>query len=366
MEDKRRFTRKILGRPRIEGRAGRDIDSTGRTAGLLECALAFRKQHFGECVIDVLDGHPAVFVDRASRSGQWILPNVRRTYGIIPPAAKGKNMSMVLAVTGGRMESGKTTTAVNLAAAFAGTGKRALAVDLDPLTGLGPAVGVVPREERSVGSALVERLAGSRPDVLKMVHHRSELLAGCGSGGRLDVFAGAPRSAHRAERAIALRDYPGTLALREVLEDLAGDYDVVVMDTPPAVSALSAAGWAAADAVVAVSELSAAALPGTAVLKAGVEATWTRTQGRGHPRFLGTVLNKVPPAGAGEEGDAVERRFRQAGLRTFRTRIWQDALVSAALELGVPVCASHPDEPSGLAYRELMGEIVIRLGLTCL
>jgi chromosome partitioning protein len=279
---------------------------------------------------------------------------------------EGKNMSMVLAVTSEGMNSGKTTTAVNLAAAFAGAGNRALAVDLDPLTGLGPAMGVVPREACSVGSALVEWLAGNRPDVVRMVHRRSELLAGWGHGGRLDVFAGAPVSAHRAERAIALRDYPGTLVLREVLAHVSGDYDVVVMDTPSAVSALSAAGFAAADAVVAVSELSAAALPGTAVLKAGVEATWTRTEGRSCPRFLGTILNKVPPAGTGEEGDAVERLFRQAGLRTFCTRIWQDTLVSAALELGVPVCASHPDDPLGLAYRRLVRDIVSRIRLACL
>jgi chromosome partitioning protein len=239
-----------------------------------------------------------------------------------------------------------------------------LAVDLDPLSELGRAMGVMPREERSVGTALVEQLAGGRPETQRMTHCRIGLLAGRACGGGLEVFAGTPGSAREAERVIAIRDYPGTLALRSMLEEAGARYDVVVIDTPPMISALSATGLAAADAVAVVSELSSAALPGAAVLKAGVEATRDRTGGRGCPRFLGTLLNKVPAGKAGAEDEASEQLFRQAGLRAFRTRIPWDAMASQALDAGIPVSASCPDGPLGLAYREVVEEIVSRALLT--
>jgi chromosome partitioning protein len=271
-------------------------------------------------------------------------------------------MSLTLAVIGQRGEPGKTTTAVNVAAAFAYGGKRVLMVDADPRAGLGRALGVMPEDTRSVGSAMLRQLSGERPPVQQMVYSTDELLPECRLPGTLDAFLADPYTSRRAESTVAESDYRSATVLCEVLDHVRSEYDVTVIDTPPVVSALSAAGLAASDVAVAVSGLSRPAWPGVVMIKANVEAMAARTEGRSCPRFLGTVLNKVPlPAQRTLPIDTAERQVRLSALKVFDTRIHCDVLVPQAWELGVPVCVSHPQAPLSSAYRALAGEIAGRV-----
>ncbi len=268
---------------------------------------------------------------------------------------------MVLALAGQRGEPGKTTTTVNLAGALAASGMDILVVDLDPRARVGAALGVVPQEPRSVGFALQARLDGVPSVLSRMFHPRDELLAACANAGKLDVFAAVPGALHKAERAIAAADFEGTVILRDLLRAVRGGYHVIVVDTPPSTSALSAVALAAADFVIAVATPSHASLPGAAMIKAHTEVTTERTASRSCPRFLGTVLNKVRASRERTLQDvSVEARFRQLGLRTFATQIPDDERIKRALDLGRPVCASHPLEPPSVAYRNLAWEVVER------
>lgn len=127
---------------------------------------------------------------------------------------------------------GKTTVALNLAVAYAETlHRRVLLVDLDPQGGVGFALA----KDDTEWSGLVECLAEGRDarSVLVVTKlPRLSLLA----RGRLD-----PVDAEAFER--LLRD-GGHLG--RVLEDLAPDFDVILIDTPSGLGAVTRAALAAA------------------------------------------------------------------------------------------------------------------------
>lgn len=112
---------------------------------------------------------------------------------------------------------GKTTTAINLAAGVARTGRRVLLVDMDTQGQVAKALGLRP----SVG--LAEVLTGSLQPEQAVVVAREGLW----------LLAGG-RSLAGLKRAIARKDFGGEHTLAEALEPLGGSYDLVVVDTAPA------------------------------------------------------------------------------------------------------------------------------------
>jgi chromosome partitioning protein len=271
-------------------------------------------------------------------------------------------VGVALAVASQKGEPGKTTTTVNLACALAVSGVKALVVDLDPHAQAGAALGVVSQPHRSVGFALHAQLNDTNPVPEEMIYSRSELLATFESPGCLDVFASVQNTMADVERMIAAMEFKDTVILRDVLQDVRDKYGVVLVDTPPSVSALSAVALAAADFVIAVGEPLYAAVPGVAVVKGLTEVTSERTDGRCNPRFLGTVLNKTNPPSRRTVQDAqVEERLEELNLKVFDTQIRRNGLISQSFDLGRPVCISNPNQSPSIAYRNLAAEIVHRI-----
>ncbi|MEU5547688.1 ParA family protein [Streptomyces sioyaensis] len=271
-------------------------------------------------------------------------------------------MGIVLAIKSQKGGPGKTTTTVNLASALSINGFRVLVVDLDPQAQAGVALGVVPQPHRSVGFALYAHLNNLPTVIGDMIYSRDELLVEFEEHGRLDLFATVQSTMVDAERKVAADGFEGTLVLREVLKDIRDHYDVILIDTPPSVSALSAVALAAADFVIAVSEPLYATVPGVVVVKGLTEATNERTKGEASPKFLGTIINKANPKSKRTSEDTkVEARLDSLGLSRFETQIRKNGLISAAFDEGCPVCILNPNhEPSGL-YGSLAVEIVDRI-----
>ena len=257
---------------------------------------------------------------------------------------------------------GKTTTTVNLASAIAANGVRVLVVDLEPQAQAGVALGVVPQPQRSVGFALYAMLNGMQPNIAEMIYDRSELLRDLPNPGRLDLFGSVQSTMVDAERKIAGMDFEATTVLRQVLSSVSDHYDIVLVDTPPSVSALSTVALAAADFVVAVCEPLYATVQGAAVIKGLTEATNGRTKGICNPRFLGTLLNKAnPPSKRTVEDQTVEARLTEYELAPFETQIRRDGRISQAYDFGRPVCIEQPNIAPSQAYTALSQEIVDRV-----
>lgn len=131
--------------------------------------------------------------------------------------------------------SGKTTTAVNLAAALALRGRRVLLVDLDPQANATVAVGINPLEVRYHTGKL---LADPTIDLSKVLWTYDKL-----------SFHILPSHVDLAKTESGMKA-TDTHALKSLLEPLQADYDYILVDTPPSESMLTASALTFANEVI--------------------------------------------------------------------------------------------------------------------
>jgi len=132
-------------------------------------------------------------------------------------------MSRLISVANQKGGVGKTTTALNIGAAFVARGRRVLLVDMDPQECLTASLRVPTPE---VGQSLSDVLLGETP----LAHI---LVESCG-------MSLAPAGADLAETEVRLLAEPGgEAALREALASLTTPFDYVIIDCPPSLGLLT-------------------------------------------------------------------------------------------------------------------------------
>ena len=195
---------------------------------------------------------------------------------------------------------GKTTTTLGLASAARAAGRRVLVVDLDPqasstwILGVDPAEVEVSVEDviqgRSVRGAIVPSAWG--PDI--------DLVPASGSLQKLET----QRSVSSLRRSLAS------------LQSGADAYDVVLIDCPPALGALTTSGLTAAQHVLIVVEPSALGLRGIDAVADSIDAAWESS----NPdlELAGVIVNRVPAVSA-EADRQLEALSRSVGRRS----VWE-------------------------------------------
>jgi chromosome partitioning protein len=246
---------------------------------------------------------------------------------------------------------GKTTTAINLAAALAEAGQRVLLVDLDPQSHATLGLGHVPqRAERTVYHLLVNEM----PRV-------ADAVTGTGVS-RLDLI---PGDARVATAELDLGPSLGKeLVFKEQLRSLADRYDTCVIDCAPSGCLPVTGALVASGGVLIPVQARSNALAGPGRI---LETTQQLRQ-RFEPCSvapLGVLLTFVE--GRTKLSRRVEHDVRERfAALVFATTIRRTIKLAEAPQAGCSILGYAPRNPAADEYRALAREVIARLGAAVL
>ncbi len=238
---------------------------------------------------------------------------------------------------------GKTTTAVNLAAAMAEKGKRTLVVDLDPQGHTSLGFGYDPDTlEKSVYDALINQQVPISKVIIST---------------KFDLLDLAPSNVLLSGAELELAAVPGKeLVLAKQLQMINNEYDICVIDCPPSVGMLTLNALVASTDVIVPVQVHYYAMEG---LKQLFE-TANIIRENFHPsnvKILGLLLTFV------EDTTIFSRQIQQQmreffGGLVFDTVIHKTVRLAEAPSAGESVLTYAPKSRGAEEYRALANEII--------
>jgi len=251
-------------------------------------------------------------------------------------------VTRIIAITNQKGGVGKTTTAINLCASLACAGRRALLADMDPQGNATVGSGVAMRERpRSIYEVLLGEAA---PD--------DAIVA---TDGGYDLLASHPNLAGAQVEMAGLqrRDY----RFADVAAQLAGRYDLIIIDCPPALNVLTVNALAAAAEVLIPVQCEYYALEGLtslmqtiAMVRRGLNPS---LQVLGLVRTMFDARNSLSSEVAGQ----LQAHFP---AQLFRTVIPRNVRLAEAPSYGKPVLQYDRHCAGSQAYLALAGEVLRR------
>ena len=243
---------------------------------------------------------------------------------------------------------GKTTTAVNLAAALAEQKVHTLLIDLDPQANATSAIGV----EKQEGRSLYGPLRGEG-NAFVMIMPTS-----------IDHLALIPSEEDLAAAEIELASTENyLLRLKTVLAPLRASqgYRAIIIDCPPALGMLSMNSLAAADYLLITLQCEYLALEGLGQILRNVDRL--KAAHINDDLQLGGVVMTMFDMRTNLSRQVVDEVKKHLPDKVFKSVIPRTVRLSEAPSFGKTIFAYDRSSPGATAYKNLADEVIARFGL---
>jgi len=246
----------------------------------------------------------------------------------------------ILAITNQKGGVGKTTTCVNLAASMAGLGKRVLLIDLDPQGNASTGSGI---DKTHLKLSIYHVLIGEKS--LKEVVVKSEK-------GGFDI---APSNRELAGAEVELvNELARENRLKAAIAKLGDEYDVVLLDCPPALNLVTVNALTAASAVMIPMQCEYYALEGLSDLVNTIKKVRAHLNPTLEIEGLLRTLFDNRNMLAQQVSAQLISHF---GDKVYKTVIPRNIRLAEAPSYGVPVLHYDKSSKGAVAYMELAQEI---------
>src|SRR5918998_3001131 len=254
------------------------------------------------------------------------------------PEASVTSQAKVIAFTNQKGGVAKTTTTLNLAAAFVESGHRCLCIDLDPQGNLTMSQGIDPDSlEVSMYDVLIYDTS------IREVIRKREVDVACAS---IDL-AGAE---------IAMSTKIGReRSLEKAIRPIKEDYDFICIDTPPSLGLLTINALTAADKVIVPVQCEYLSMRGLVQL----QNTLSMIKENLNPGLeIEGILPTLVDTRTVHAKEAIEILEENFGDRVFASRIRKTIRFAEAPVKGMSVLKYDPDGKAASSYRQLAEEVL--------
>ncbi len=252
-------------------------------------------------------------------------------------------MSKVLALANQKGGVGKTTTSVNLAASLAATKRKVLLIDLDPQGNATMGVGV---DKNALDKTFCDSLLDGL-DAHEVVHHIENV--------GIDLL---PANADMtAAEVYLMRADNAEQRLKNSIAPIAGEYDYVLIDCPPALNMLTLNALVASDGVIIPMQCEYYALEGLTALMDTIEQV--RSTVNPALKIEGLLRTMFDPRNT-LSNDVSAQLIEHFGDRVYRTIVPRNVRLAEAPSYGLPALLYEKTSRGALAYLALAGEMLRR------